>query len=124
MEKGWSAAGLLRPLWQNYPGKRDALAAAVGTQPSVLSAINTGRRLLGRGLGQRLADELEVTLLELGAPESLADDRGRTILDRLDELAIDAAETARTLAALQERVSMLEARPSLGVDPSTDQADH
>ena len=66
--KGWNAAGVLQPLWNRYEGGRDALAAAVGTSPSVLSSINTGSRNLGHNLAGRLADELGVTVLELGAP--------------------------------------------------------
>lgn len=64
---GWSAEGLLLPLWHRYPGRRDALAAAVGTTGNTLSSLNTGKRNLGYGLGGRLAAELGVTIYELGA---------------------------------------------------------
>lgn len=110
MKEGWSAKGLLRPLWQFYPGKRDGLAHDIGTSPSTLSAINSGRRNLGYDLGRRIADALDVSLLELGAPEDAADQKGRTLTDRLEELAADLAEAARAMSRLQERVKRLEAR--------------
>lgn len=123
-EKGWDATGLLLPLWNRYPGGRDALAKKVGTTGNSLSARNTGTRNLGISLGRRLADELDVSLSELGAPEALAVDQPSvTLRDRLEGLAADLAVAARTVAALQERVSMLEARPWPGEDQSTGQGD-
>lgn len=119
MGRGWYATGLLKPLWQRYErprepgeGRREALARAVGTSPSVLSQINTGNRRLGSSLGTRLSEELGVSLLELGAPEEAAvDEASQTLRDRLESLAGDLAETVRDLARLQERVAILEARP-------------
>lgn len=71
MQRGWSAEGLLQPLWSSYgngdeKARRDQLARAVGTSGSVLSSINTGKRQLGVNLGTRLAAELGVTLHDLG----------------------------------------------------------
>lgn len=92
VKPGWNAEGLLRPLWHSYEGhpelpRREALAKAVGTSPSVLSQINTGKRPLGHDLGPRLAAELGVSLLELGAPEAVADDPASLKLrDRLEKL--------------------------------------
>lgn len=90
---GWSARGLLQPLWTQYPGGRDGLAKAIGTTGASLSSRNSGRLTLGEDLAGRLAAELsrgldrEVSLLELGAPEEAADEAGRSLLDRLEELA-------------------------------------
>lgn len=84
MQDGWNAKGLLKPLWHQYSGGRDQLAADVGTSPTVLSSINTGKRQLGYGLGQRLAAALNVSLLELGAP--LTGQAEPTLVSRLDEL--------------------------------------
>jgi transcriptional regulator with XRE-family HTH domain len=92
VEKGWSAKGLLRPLWQEYPGKRDGLAEAVGTTPTSLSSINSGRRPLGKSLGGRLAEALGVSLLELGAPAEVATDQpAQRLVDRLQSVEEDLA---------------------------------
>jgi len=111
-KKGWSAKGLLQPLWKRYPGGRDALAPAVGTKPNVLSAINTGKRPLGHDLGGRLAAELGISVLELGAPEAEADAAGRTLLDRLEELAETVSEVLQNqeqgLALLAEILEALD----------------
>lgn len=130
MEKGWDATDLLRPLWRGYPGGRDALAGAVGTSPSVLSAINRGRRNLGMDLGTRLADELGVSLLELGAPEAHADEHGLTLVDRLralgeqvsflmksrEVLTKDLADARTRLARLErgETPTSVQAKPRPG----------
>lgn len=73
MQRGWSAEGLLQPLWSTYgngddKARRDQLAHAIGTKGPVLSSINTGKRNLGVNLGTRLANELGVTLRDLGQP--------------------------------------------------------
>ena len=105
MRPGWSAKGLIRPLWKNYPGGRDGLAKAVGSSGSVLSAINSGSRNLGLDLGQRLAKERGVTLLELGAPLShLTGDR--TLVDRLESVEAMHAELRRLVL---DRFDSLEA---------------
>lgn len=111
MQRGWKANGLIRPLWQNYPGGRDGLARAIGSSGSVLSAINSGSRNLGLGLGQRLAAERGVTLLELGAPLSyLTGDR--TLVDRLESLEAKHAELRRMVLegfdAVRNRLEALE----------------
>lgn len=85
MERGWSAEGLLRPLWRTYPGGRDGLARAVGTSGTVLSSVNSGKRSLGVNLGRRIADELNVPLSELGAPATATPEE-RSLFDRLEGL--------------------------------------
>ena len=116
-EKGWDAKGLLQPLWSKYPGGRDGLAEAVGTTGNSLSARNTGKRTLGLSLGTRLAEELHVSLLELGAPSGAVDEAGLTLVDRLESLAVDLAKAvrkqtamAREIRQLRGRVQQLEAR--------------
>jgi hypothetical protein len=76
----------------------------------VLSSINSGSRRLGYDLAARLADELGVSLLELGAPEGLSDPRGETLLHRLEELAEMVVETSNSLAQLHIQVQQLEGR--------------
>ena len=130
-EKGWNAKGLLQPLWVRYPGGRDALAAKVGTTGNSLSARNTGTRNLGMSLGLRLADELGVSLLELGAPaESAVDAASVTLASRLESLAGDLAKAARKQATmateirqLRARVQQLEARPWPAEGQTMDQAE-
>jgi len=110
-EPGWNAAGLLRPLWAGYPGKRDGLAAAVGTTGGVLSSVNSGKRNLGTSLAERLAVELGVTVFDLGAPAAAA--RAREELRVVDRLrAVEAALEALgpALDALGGRVVALERR--------------
>lgn len=90
--KGWSAKGLLQPLWKAYPGGRDALAKAVGTNGADLSSRNTGRRNLGHDLAGRLATELshglkrQVTVWDLGAPLLEEDEAQVLFVARLQEL--------------------------------------
>ena len=108
--KGWSAKGLLLPLWQKYPGKRDALAEAVGTKGTVLSSINTGRRNLGYDLGPRLAEELGVSVLELGAPVGAADEAGKSIVLHLEELAAKLATSDELLTTMKTSQRRLEGR--------------
>ena len=110
MERGWDASGLLQPAWKNYPGGRDALALAVGTSPSVLSSINTGKRNLGIALATRLAAKLGVSVLELGAPEGLADPRGKDLLSRLEALREEAEAGREGLALALEGIQMSLAR--------------
>jgi transcriptional regulator with XRE-family HTH domain len=116
VQRGWYATGLLQPLWQSYPGKRDALARNVGTSPSVLSQINTGNRRIGNSLASRLADELGVSLAELGAPEEAATDdpRSQGVIDRLARLE---AEVEAWKGMLLEALALLDLR----ADPEADQ---
>lgn len=119
MQRGWSAKGLLRPLWQNYPGKRDGLAAAVGTDGGTLSGVNTGRLNLGLSLGRRLAAELGVTLAEIGAPPDV-DEEARSLVARLESLAEEAERGRRAviaaLEAIDDRLERIEER--LGIPAS------
>lgn len=108
VQEGWKAKGLLRPYWLTYDGGRDALARAVGTSPTVLSSINSGRRNLGFDLGPRLAAELDISLVELGGPDD-GSARSRTTLDRLATLEAQAARQARTIRDLTKRLTTAEA---------------
>lgn len=91
MQRGWNAEGLLQPLWERYDGspelpRREALAKAVGTSPTSLSSINSGDRNLGLKLGGRIAAELGVSVLELGAPVGALNGAGQTLVDRLEQV--------------------------------------
>lgn len=124
--RGWSAEGLLRPLWHEYDGGRDGLADAVGTQGSVLSSINTGRRNLGLDLAQRLAGACGITLADLGQPEPFerlrplesfgapaSDALTRDVLDRLEALEAEVVRLAggqdRLVKGVVRRLAVLEA---------------
>lgn len=114
MEKGWSARGLLQPLWARVGG-RDALAELTGITGQTLSAYNTGKRPLGHANARRIAEALEVSVLELGAPAEEADESGRTILGRLEALEerdVRAAEAIlklrKDLAAAVRSIRVLE----------------
>ena len=105
-QAGWSARGLLRPLWNDYEGGREGLAEAVGTSPTSLSSINSGERMLGRNLGKRLAAELGVTLAELGAPAEQADDpESQTLFHRLEKLEARVDEMADKTADSLDRLA-------------------
>lgn len=109
-QKGWSAKGLLRPLWNRYEGGRDALAAAVGTSGSVLSSINTGKRNLAWDLALRLAQALGVSVLELGAPADEPDGPGVLLLGRLEALEEALAAAAKENGRLARRLAHLDGR--------------
>lgn len=121
MDKGWNAKGLLAPLWRNYPGGRDGLAAAAGTHPPTLSAVNSGNRNLGWHLARRLAAELDVSVLELGAPTE-DEPEPRDMYGLLERLIADEersrAALAEALASIDARLSQIEGRlqPRVGRD--------
>lgn len=96
----WDATGRLKPIWNNYgkpPYQRERLAEKVGTSPSVLSAINTGRRELGLPLAQRIVKATKVSLYDLGMPtEESGPPRQPLVLDRLEELAARVIELERS----------------------------
>lgn len=116
---GWDATGLLKPLWEQLPGKRDELAKLSGVRGTELSSHNNGKPI-GRGVAQRIIDGfakkgIVVSNLELGAPAAEADERGqaflvllqglRTVIDKQQE-TIDSQ--GRSIRALQGRVRKLE----------------
>jgi hypothetical protein len=89
------------------------LAAAVGTTGNTLSSINSGNRRLGHDLGARLAAELGVSVLELGAPEAEVDEEGRFLVRRLEELQGELDRERRRferfVRATSKRLAALEA---------------
>lgn len=103
---GWSAKGLLKPLWDELPGKRDELAAVTGIRGTTLSAYNSGARPLGLANARRISAALDVTLLELGAPLDQADWADRTLLGHLRQLETDVQELA---GHVRDQGLMLEA---------------
>lgn len=109
-EKGWSAKGLLQPLWVEYPGGRDGLAEKLGMDGGTLSSLNTGKINLGPKRGRRLAEELGVSLVELGSPGEGEDERGRAIARRLAEAEAALNVLAPLVERLEARVAVLEKR--------------
>lgn len=111
VERGWSAAGLLQPLWERYERGRDELAERVGTSGTVLSSINSGKRRLGLNLAKRLAAELRISLLELGAPAAVAqaDGQSSALLRHLAQLAANDAEMLENQAAALELLEEIRA---------------
>lgn len=131
MERGWKATGLLKPLWSSYgegdeKARRDKLAAAVGTTGTVLSSINTGKRNLGWNLARRLATQLDVTPVELGAPAQEDDEKGLRLVARLRALEDRAARQERAAerfaGAVTLRLGVLEAALGIAARPSDQQA--
>lgn len=94
MEKGWEATGLLKPLWARVGG-RDALAELAGiSPPGTLSAYNSGKRPLGIVNARKIAAALDISLLELGAPEEVLDPKDQGVLARLASLEASAVREA------------------------------
>jgi transcriptional regulator with XRE-family HTH domain len=118
LERGWSAKGLLEPLWQRVGG-RDELARLTGISGSTLSGYNSGKRPLGMANAHKIAAVLGVSLYDLGAREPHSSDFARSLLgqtveqlrrhpphdpDLLEELADELAglaEGLRQVAASQ-----------------------
>lgn len=110
MERGWDASGLLEGLWGRIGG-RDRLAELTGIQPGTLSGYNTGRLPLGLANARKIAAALEVSVLDLGAPEEAAvTRRDRRVIDRLREVEAALQALGPDLAALGDRVNALEKR--------------
>jgi transcriptional regulator with XRE-family HTH domain len=103
VERGWDAKDRLKPLWQRCDWTRDDLAAATGITPQTLSAYNTGNRPLGMRNARRIAAALEVSVLDLGAPNEDADDLGRTLQEELAALIDELEEIRSRLDALESR---------------------
>jgi hypothetical protein len=127
VERGWKATGLLKPLWSSYgegdeTARRDKLAAAAGTTGTVLSSINTGKRNLGWDLARRLAVELGITPVELGAPAQEDDEKGLRLVARLQALEARAARQERAAerfaGAVTVRLGVLEAALGIATRPS------
>lgn len=101
MERGWSAAGLIRPLYGKHGG-REGLAKKVGASPATLSAIQNGRQNLGEGLARKLVAKTDATMATLGAPLDLLNGRrDMTVASRLQELAAEKANAEDVKAALR-----------------------
>ena len=118
----WIAKDLVRPIWQRMPVdhyKREELAKRTGIPASNLSSMNTGGMPMTMEQARKIVAAVPgLTLADLGAPEAVVAARDPTVLDRLGELADDLAEAVRDISRLQERVALLEARPSPGAGSS------
>lgn len=114
MVPGDSVKGRLRPLWNLYPGGRDALAKAVGTTGPSLSSLNSGKRGLGEKLGPRLIAELTskgIDASPLVAPKTAATIGDGTLSLWLKFLPfiLDAPETPDFRLLVQQGADELEA---------------
>lgn len=116
MERGWDAAGRLEPLWARLPGRRDELARLTGIKPTTLSAYNSGGRRIGMRNAQRIAEALDVSLYDLGAPYLPEGSAGLRLDDwlRLADLArrhpeaIEPHRRAEAVALLRQMADDLE----------------
>lgn len=121
MKEGWNAEGLLKPLWIKYGG-RDKLAEDAKVSRSTLASANSGKRNLGPDAGERIAKALGVSVLELGAPETLADERGVPLIARLVEVRSEVAELTTDVRRLTRRVVALERRAPPALEGPPDAA--
>lgn len=109
MEKGWKATGLLSPLWARLDGGREALAALTGIRATELSSYNSGAKNLGISNARRIADALEISVLDLGAPEGAAETRRELrVVDRLRAVEAALNRLGPNLEDLGDRVTALE----------------
>lgn len=97
----WDATGRLAALWGRVGG-RDNLADLTGIAPTTLSGYNQGRRKLGLRNGERIADALQVTIFDLGAPTTAqAAEQAATLLDRVEVLEGGLAAALREIDELR-----------------------
>lgn len=123
--RSWPATNLLKPLWLQHGGRKK-LSDESRISEGHLSKVNGGKAPLTLEAAERLARVLDVSLLELGAPEAVADDaKSLTMLARLEaleaELEQQKEDSARALAALAKEVRALK-RQRPGEGPSTSRA--
>jgi len=85
MKEGWDASGRLEAIWNEFPGRRDEMAARTGIGKSTLSAYNSGARQLGMRNAMRIAQALEISIYDLGAPRLRAEDFAATMFGQLVE---------------------------------------
>lgn len=111
----WKATGLVQPVWNRLDvpkDKRGELARLTGIPATNLSAMNTGNMPMTMEMAERIAAAIEgLSVLELGAPLELADQRGQTLLDRLQEVEDLVAEG---FARLAEGIARVERRLGSG----------
>lgn len=82
--RSWNAKGLVELAWKRLDDpRRDELARITGIEPGNLSSYNSGKRPLTIRQARKIAAASGMNIVELGAPEDLADDEGSQILDRL-----------------------------------------
>jgi hypothetical protein len=109
VEKSCYATGLLSRHWGKVGG-RDALARLTGIRGTSLSGYNTGRLNLGERNARKIAEALDLTLLDLGAPPETAPELAATILDHLESLAAAVEANSEMIQELVARVVALEQR--------------
>lgn len=105
---GVNLAGTLPPLLERKGWTQERLADETGIRRTDINAIARGRIEAGRDRLERIAEALEVSVLELGAPVGEADEAGRTLLDRQAELEAEVLRLTKQLGRLARRVAALE----------------
>jgi transcriptional regulator with XRE-family HTH domain len=73
-------------------------------------AFENGNTEVGAARLQRLADALEVSVLELGAPADQVDGRGQLLLDRLEELAATVGDLLERQASTEKEIASLRSQ--------------
>lgn len=99
----WNATGRLIEHWGKVGG-RDGLARVTGIEPTTLSSYNTGKRRLGMRNAERIAEALNITVFDLGAPtvEEIAE-QSVAVLDRLAVVEEELGRALRELDDLRRR---------------------
>lgn len=104
---------------------QDKLAEETGLRRTDVNALVKGRIEAGPGRLRKIADALEVSVLELGAPVEAADEKGKTILSLLKELEVqtteDVVKLRKDLAAAIRRIHALEQQAQPGEQKSETQ---
>ncbi len=117
----WDATGKVELAWKRLdPPTQEELAERLGLKARTnLSHMNRGTMLMSPDYAARIISVVPgLTAADLGAPESVVAVESPGVLDRLQSLEGELAETAenlakanRALVRLQARVRKLEARP-------------
>lgn len=116
----WDATGLVEKAWKRLePATRDELAIRMGIKPTNLSKLNTGNLPMTLDYAKRIASVVpRLTVADLGAPSSVADEEDPIVLDRLRSLEGETDELRALLRATLKALK-LEAIPgSPGADPT------
>jgi transcriptional regulator with XRE-family HTH domain len=113
---GRDISDALRRLLKERGWTQDQLALKSGIARTDINRMATGKLRAGDARLKRIAGALDVSVLEL-APEEEADEKGLTLLERLDaqeallEEALGAlSKVTRKVTRLQARVARLEAQ--------------
>ena len=104
MHREYDLKGRLQPLWAAIGG-RDELARRTGISGSTLSAYNTGRQHPRLPNVQRIADALEIHLLDVIGPESESGGEVPLLTQIVTLLEEDPTQAAGELAPLLQQLA-------------------